>query len=314
MRSDGPTRPEPEETPAVSIRYSIPKILRVRNSLAEVLRIEYAGRRIVGAEFERFVDVVDEGLEVRGLDRKTLVDSLRWMAGIPLDAQLLHDAAHRLAGNVHRLKRRRPVVPWQVQRFPEWVPIQLIAARPDRRNDRDPGATYTAKVLAGLACPRLVPVWWSLKQIRYMAPMFGFSRPLRPDSRRRAPYPFASPAQLVSMRLEGLVDPKLSDREPAFAKFRFAPALDQWNRQKVKQRCRVDPGYGCPLGYPATFPCHHCAVGYERCPAATHRKSYELRPCTVCDAAEAAFDPDQPGAACVDCTARAAYRRPKKGG
>lgn len=297
----------------MTIPYSIPRIVACRNSLAEVLRCEYEDQAITGREFARFVTIVAETLGVDKLDRATLADSLRPLAGIPLDAATILAASHRLAGNLHRLRRRRPVLPWQVQRFPEWVPVHILGVRPALDpGGRHAGALLSMKIMAGLACPLVVLHWWSIRHCRFIAPLFGFSRSPGPKAKRVPLYPFTAPLQLAGMRIEALVDPALSERDPVFGRFRFTDAMDRWNRRKLKQRARLDPEYTCPENFPADFPCHHCVVGSLRCPAGTHLHDYVVHACPGCGRDEADFDPDYHVNLCVDCVTAQMYRQRRR--
>jgi hypothetical protein len=239
-----------------------------------------------------------------------VAESVRYLVGARLTAAAVAELAHRLAGNRQRLRERRPVAPWAAQRWPEWVPVQILAVRRARdARDRDDGASLSFKIMAGTPCPIAVPQWWSLQRCRFLSRTFGFSRPMRRVSGMPPKYPYSVPEQLVNLRVEMLVDPEKSVREPYLDATRIVPSLAEWNREVLRRRFRVDPGYECPEGYPHDLPCHRCHVGYLRCPAATHRLDYERAPCPQCGRADAWWDPESRSGVCVRCTIKAAGRR-----
>lgn len=293
---------------ATEWNYPIAQILGCRNSLAEILIAEFEGRVLDGPLFERLAKVCHEGLPGE-VDFPTVSESLRGLAGVAATRQTLHDTAHRLAGNLPRLRRHRPVPAWVVQPFKEWVPVQLMAVR-RRATKFKPGADLTWKILAGTSAPLLVRQWRSVNHLRYLARWLGFTRQPRPRiGSRPSKYPYAVPEQLVTLRAYALIDPALCKAgEPGFEKVKFPPSVEAWNKEQLKYRFRVDKGYGCRHGQPASLPCHNCPVGYLTCRAGTHANDYESRHCPGCGNEEAPFDPDWPaGALCVNC------ERKKKG-
>ena len=73
------------------------------------------------------------------------------------------------------------------------------------------------------------------------------------------------------------MEPRLcADREAQFDA-NWPKICLKHNRELIKKRTRNDPGYSCPKGYPNTFPCYQCAMGYRQCGAATHAKPWQLQ-------------------------------------
>lgn len=279
-----------------------------------MLRIEYENKIVSGKEFPRFVRIIAEGLEIPDLDETTLVDSVRHLAGIPLTAETIEIACHRLAGNVPRLKSRRPIVAWQLQRHPEWVPVQVMGAKTALNNSgRNVGVLLTMKIMAGAPCPITVLHWWSYPQCRQLARLLGFSRGISRKTGKSGRYPYTSPFQLVGMRLDALVDPELSERDPVFSRFRCPAVALGWNKLKLKQRFRIDPGFTCPENYTTETPCHLCSRGYDTCAGATHRQQYVIRNCPRCKQ-DTHHDLDMHTPYCVTCATEVVYdqvRKPK---
>lgn len=234
-----------------------------------------------------------------------LADSIRAEAGRVLDAETLVALAHRLAGNLARLASCRPVPPWHVQRFPEWVPVQVLGCARARGGKGQMGALFRFKVMAGTPCPRVVLQWWSNRRCLYHARDFGLAVGRARGKTPRLPY--EAPEQFATLRLAALIDPALSRAEPAFAEVKFPAgrSIAGWNRTQLRRRLRL--GFACPEGYPDDFPCHRCHRGYRSCPAGTHRDDYVERPCPLCGLPDAVWDPESPFEGCVDCATYKAY-------
>lgn len=270
-----------------------------------------------GEQFDRVCNIIWESLSVRNLGNEKIpydkvVDSLRHLAGRVLTPELAEETAHRIAGNIPNLRRGRTVVPWHVQRFYEWVPVQIMTVRKARNSRNELGATLFVKILAGTPCPLTVMTWWSNRKCRSLSLEFGFSRISRRRQVLPPKYPYSDPAQLVQMRFLALVDPTRSEKEPVLTEIEFPPALHLWNRGVLQRRFRESGVFNCPLGLPLTFNCHQCPVGYGRentkpCAAACHRYSYEEKPCPVCSNQDALWDKEIPANMCVNCYTMSVY-------
>lgn len=270
-----------------------------------------------GEQFDRVCDIFWESLAPSNLGSDKipydkLADSLRYLAGRILTPELAEEAAHRIAGNLPNLRRGMRVVPWHIQRFYEWVPVQIMGVRKARNGRNEMGAMLSIKILAGTPCPMTILTWWSNRKCRHLSREFGFSCP--PGKRQLLPpkYPYSDPAQLVQMRFSALVDPTKSDREPVLTEIEFPPALSEWNRGVIRRRFREEGVFDCPLSLPVTFGCHHCPMGYgleneSPCAAACHRYDYDERPCPVCGEEKALWDREIPANMCVNCHVRSVY-------
>jgi hypothetical protein len=117
----------------------------------------------------------------------------------------------------------------------------------------------------------------------------------------------------INLRLELLIDPALCDSEPGFEKIRIQPVLLRHNIRIMQLRDRMRPGITCPNGFPQSFPCYRCPIGYsgpKGCPAACHRLTYVAGFCPRCKSSKAAFDTDLSKQFCVDCFDAAMLRLP----
>jgi hypothetical protein len=141
---------------------------------------------------------------------------------------------------------------------------------------------------------------------------FCFSRRLYAADPRPLKYPYGFPEQFVGLRLALLVEPDLSTTDPVFSEAKWPASADDWNKEHLKRRFRVDRDYTCPEGKPQSFPCHFCSTGFLKCPAATHMHDWYQGRCNACDKNDAYFDPDISRELCVDCFIKEVYRASKK--
>lgn len=279
--------------------FSLDRVFRVRDDLRRVLRHEHEGHCRRGEGYSALVaHAYDVLTEACGCEYGVVFDSLRHLAGVSLTRRLLDDASWRLAGNMGLLRKGQAVPPWRGQKAEEWVPVQFLSADVERSKGRRPFWRFRLQVLAGTPCPLTLECRWSFPTCAYLAPQFGFTKPNRDGYN---PHPFLAPEEFVTLRAEALVEPRLSVDAPGFEKVRLTPAAKDWNREQQRFRARSEPGYGCPFGVPPGDPCHRCAVGWKECRAATHRNTYEFRPCPRCGADEAPFDPGSDAESCVSC-------------
>lgn len=289
----------------VHYNYPVEKVFALRQTLVEAVGLEFLGKTPTGESFTRLIELMQELLPGE-IDFKTLEDSLRHLAGTRIDARLLDAVCWRMAGNTKRLKQRRAVPPWHVQKLPEWVPAQIVSCKRERTARGKMGARFGLRILAGTPAGMTAEKFWTLKFCRYMSQEFGFTRP---RGNRQVSFPYAAPEEFVGMRLYVRIMPELCGREPGFDGLGFPPSLSKWNKTTLKCRLRVQDGFRCQMDVtPAELPCHNCPVGFVKCRAATHRHDWVEKPCPECGREAAFFDPEQKSEVCVDCTIRAAYK------
>lgn len=299
---------EPSPAPKPAWRHNIPEVFKLRREIRTALSLVCSEPTPkIGEEFEILVEAIGEHLP-KSIDYDTLFESVAHMAGEPLVPRLLDSVAWRLAGNLDRLRRRRPVVPWHHQNFAEWVPVQVMAARPRAAGKFKPGYTFSFKALAGTPAGLTMTRFWSRKYCFFVSKHMGFSRKRRSQRDERMPErKFYDPRQLISLRMLALVTPELSNREPGFEKIHLPEPAMKWNREQMDRRDRLKPGYTCPQGFPPSILCHRCHFGYAYCPAGTHRLTYTFEECPFCGNTEAPFDADLSEEMCVLCYERKAW-------
>lgn len=298
-----------EDRPIVRWNYDVTQVLELRNLLTELLVHQFAGKLIDGKRFDEFVDVVVDKLP-GDLDYETVRRSCVQVAGTSQTKESLRQFSHLMAGNLPRLKRRRHVSAWAVQKLIEWVPVQIVAVKRHRYDRAGLGGNFRFFVLAGTSAGLSVRRWWSFRYCSYISTDLGFSKPSF-GSKRVCKYPFTALEQFVTLRLNCLMSPEESQEDsPGFRSIEVRPSMLAWNKQQIKHRARIDEGYGCPQGRPQSLECHNCPAGYLSCRAGTHAKDYVQGHCQVCGNEDAMFDPDWAGNACVDC--QRAEHGPKK--
>lgn len=225
-----------------------------------------------------------------GITRDAVYESTRYLAGKPLTLKAGFELCWRLAGNTDKLQDG-PVPPWATQTEPEWVPLQIIKAVPFRNQRGAPGYNYDFRVLAGTPCPMRIQAFWGRDLARMAAIRMGFSK------WHSGQYPYNGGPELVGLWLAGQIDPLRSVHVPTFYEIAVPTTFVGRNRIEVlKTRCRVTP---CPRGF--THACRVCAVGYQNCPAATHRQDYVQRFCPLCGNEQVWFDPELTSERCINC-------------
>jgi len=262
-----------------------------------------------GEDFEIFVEEVLRWLP-KSVSKDCLFESLRHLAGEKLTRELLDETCWRIAGNLDRLKGRMAVFPWSHQPEEEWVPVQILSARRRRGGRGKPGWQFTFHILAGLSCTLKIQKFWSTRFCNFLARDMGFNTRYPSDRSSRVPeYMYLHPTEFINMRLLVLIDPKQSKTEPVFAQTGITPQLLEWNREQMRYRDRIRPGYVCPRNYPVNVKCYRCPAGYKSCRAGTHKEDYLIDHCEYCGFDDAAYDPDVSTEMCLNCYNHRALKR-----
>ncbi len=243
-------------------RYNLARVFKTRNRLAHDDLTEFCGYVAIGGHFEDLVDKICRALpRVR---RRAVWDSVRDVAGTLLTEQGLLMMSWRLSGNIELLRAGTPVPVWHMQQAKEWMPVHIQAYEEDIDSRKAPGGNFRMRVLAGTACPTRITKFWTRRFCKYIAvKMMGYTR-------RSAKSPLSHITELVSLRLWVQIDPELCRLgEPGFDDVGMTSGLENWNRGVIRKRYRRD--WRCP--YEFDHRCHRCPVGYDQCPAATHKET-----------------------------------------
>lgn len=273
---------------------------RNRDHLFHTVFSPRVNQTLTGDVIRALVEETIEALPGK-LDETVLFESLRYLAGRPLETPEAMTVSWRLAGNLKRLRGGTPVVPWASQVANEWVPMQILKISLGKTGTVTQRIGYLVdlRILAGSACPLRVTAFWSRELAGMLSRRIGFSGAY-------GKYRYTGPADLTNLRLIGLLEPeRCKQHRPGFHEMKVPPSFVDYNRKNVlRMRCRVDP---CPRDY--THPCSRCSVGYTECAAATHRLTYISKTCQICTNAEAMFDDDVSREMCIECAQKAVLRK-----
>lgn len=289
--------------------YSIDQILERRDDLFDELVGDLVGKQLDNHRFDRMVKIVNHHLPA-DVHHTSVYMSLQHFYGVTLTEEAAFETAWLFMGNVARFKAARLVVAWKFQPFPEWCPVQIVGARP-QRNPKSLGFEFQLRFVAGLPCPKVVRKYWSNAYVHMLAPEFGFvsGRAAELGSEAHG-LVFEDGEQFVGLRFYAKVEPELSQTEPGFKHICFPPGVHRWNVEQHKYRLRQGEKYACPHGMPEVLPCHRCPYGFLDCRAATHRATYQTKPCKCCKKDQAPWDPERPTArVCVNCERNDAFKR-----
>jgi hypothetical protein len=268
-------------------RFNLDRIAAFRDEILTQFLTPFIGSTPEGATVDAMASAVAAAMSVT--TTAAALDTIRAMPRRVLTETHLYNLAWRLAGNAASFRAGRPARAWTTQVADEWVPLEILRAV-DKRDDRDRlVVTYTLRVWAGTACPRLISVVWTRPQVLMVARRIGFTK-------RTGRFPYLEASQLVGLHLLGKCEVGLSERKPVFQEVDIAPSTLKRNQDLLKMRILRQPP--CPARL--AILCHRCAHGADVCPAATHPVSYESRHCPRCES-QAFWDPADDTSLCVTC-------------
>lgn len=259
--------------------YNIPHIISLRRRLLDQAFFEFLGMRLSGQGLQSLAVAVARILGVR---YQFVFDSLAYLAGQQITADLAKDIAWRLAGNLHLLKAGEPVRPWSGQTFVEWVPVHVSAMRSTRNYKNQPAGEFQLRVAAGSPCPMLIVKTLSAGFCSMVARHIGFTN-------GRGALPYYDMAELVNLRFRVRLTPQTcANGRPDYDKIKCSGSLLKWNQDVIGMRRRLHRGQHWPCPHNYDHQCFQCPVGYAQCPAGCHPHTYELRN------PNAAVSPDAP--------------------
>lgn len=275
--------------------YNIHNVYRCRDAICDDPNIiALLGEELTGEYYNVLAACIRDHVS-KNIPLRVFADSLLELLGQELTAGALRKAAWRIAGNVKRLHKGEPAPVWRQQPQPEWMPVQCLSGNLyyPFKGGRASGL-FRLRILAGRACPMIIQKRWSLRFLHKMARDLGFSR-------KQPQYRYHDFRELVNLRWYVLIDPQLNATTPAFDVVKCPGSLQTFNKQIIHMRARLPRGFVCPRGF--KHPCYRCPVGYDQCPAGTHRSTYVPGNCAKCQERRW-FDPDVETELCVECHAK----------
>lgn len=252
--------------------YKISDVFRIKRAIeSDVTSLSLLGATMEPEDFAQLARRLHELLPPR-IKRQVILDSLVHFAGERVTKPLLAEIGWRLAGNVPRLRRGLAVTPWRRQARDEWVPMQIVEQVPRKNRKGDLGAIISFRVLAGTSCMMLIEKFWSHRLCKFLSEKLGFSQPW-------GKYPFKKIAELVGLRLYGLIDAEHSLGAPVFDQVNVPTSVEKHNRKLMRFRQRE--GFTCPKKF--QHPCHMCPIGYDQCRCGVHPRTFVKAKCGVCE-------------------------------
>lgn len=279
---------EKEKKPPRKQRYNVNQIQQRIGPLRDDLLLEFGSECLESERFQYFVDFLTDKLPGDRIRRSVVEASVGEVLGEELTRPMVVAICWRLLGNLVVL-RSRPVPSWSRQPYDEWVPAQIVSARYAKRRGRV-GYVYAFRILAGLSASLTIDRFWTSKFAGFAARrVLGFTPSW-------GNYALRDARELVSTRLNLLIEQALCGSRPGFEQIDGTPSFISWNRKICASR--RPESRECPFNY--THYCHVCPVGLDLCQAAVHPKTYVLQLCGGCDD-QAYFDEDLSKDFCVDC-------------
>ena len=281
--------------------FNINEIERRRGRIVTQVLNNYVGQPI--SDLDVFTRELQRTLP-NGISFDTLFESVRNLAGVSLTRQSAVRLAWRLSGNLKLLKAGTAVPPWTTQFCDEWVPLQILRIERTRNSYNKVGYNASCRVLAGTPATMKIQHFWNVKATSAIACKIGFSQPW-------GKYPFKGGYSMVGLRILGLIEARRSRSQPSFFQVSCPASMLKWNRDNVlKLRCRAD-GLRCPNNY--RHECTKCAIGYDRCPAGTHFRTYRIGTCSRCATENSLFDPEDIMPDCVECMRKERMKKREAG-
>jgi hypothetical protein len=283
--------------------YSPSNILECRRDLVTSLRAGFVGTVVANDAFHVLLEDVKKHLPAT-VAGTALYESLRVVAGELMTAAALDKLCWRLAGNIPRLSRGEPALPWTLQKYREWVPAQIVRCRWYLTKRKKPGYMFTFRILGGSAAGLYTSTFWGTGFCYFVSKTLGFTarRPSRTTA-KPVPYLFRNPREFVNLRLGILLEPEHSKpKAPGFKRIRVPVSMALWNRQQVMAyRDRLDAAHACPFRIPLSVACYRCTKGFESCRAGCHKQDFVKGYCLRCNNHDAYFDNELTSEVCAAC-------------
>lgn len=268
-------------------RYDLSKALELRDQLT--CSFKSLANRVVDSS------VLDELVEnsLLHLPKRTprfaVRDYLRTFMGRTISAADLRQAAWQLAGNASTIADGcsiASVTPTTISGI-GWVPVEILRMWPIKRGKI---VLYELRVvaLAGAASGMELDTYWPQKFVPVVALNIGFT----PKFNKR---PLHDPAELVGLWFYTKFKPNKMGDGVTIEGIKCSTVCQSHNREIIDLRKRITD---CPSRF--THPCYRCAVGRDRCIAATHQLSLRLDTCSFCNQ-RTAIDPECSTTVCIKC-------------
>lgn len=267
------------------------RIWKLRDKIFKGLS-EFVGKTIDHLTLKRIVEICCAHLLA---DREVMQLCVLELFNRTLSVDDARRLAWRLAANKPQIRRGISVSDATATSHLGPCIVRIVSVRPGYRKFRDGtskyGATSTLEVQTGPGAGRTMAKFWS----------FGMcSRLARKGGLWPRKVPLADVRTLYGGYFLVRLNPALGrDGQLAFDTIADMPSLKSRNLKLRAQRERK--GFKCPLNQTVDkLPCYRCPVGEDKCPAAVHERTYQLRMCVQCNAQS--FHEGPTSVRCIPCT------------
>lgn len=292
----------PPTLPKDRYRHSVTKTIKMSQQLLEAY-LEVMDYQATPDVLERLADLTGDVLG-SSYHLETLRESVSLLAGDMLTEDLLRKLARRIAGNMHRLKLRVAAVPWRMQPFDEWCPVQVTSVRPGRNRRSKRCWFMTLRVLAGCPASEEISHRYTWDAADVLSPRWGFSDAY-------GDLPLHDGTEFVGLRNFVFIPRGYTAED--YTRLEFADLREDYgsvlafNRRLLRARNRNSSQFTCPFNLSTSLLCHQCSAGWDVCEAAVRPKTLVEKRCRNCKKL-GPCDPDARGGWCVNCVRREALK------
>jgi len=278
------------ETGAKVPRTPISAVLSLRNRLNGRFKL-FEDKTADRLHMQHLLDTICSASSA--VQRCAVQETIRTLADAVLTSDLLQMLSAKIAGNVTELAAGKTVPIRAALAKSVIIPtILYISTATAVRNRFDEIVTQLrVDSITGDTAGQVFN--WDITRgvARVLASRIGFSGITHN-------YPFVAPEQLSGLYVYVNLTGSDYSNDPAIKDVLEMDNIIQYNRKHVlKLRCRS--GEQCPNKF--THPCHKCAMGRDRCPAATHLQTYVFATCNCCRVERSIVDPATNNGLCLDC-------------
>lgn len=266
------------------------RIWKLRDKIFKGLS-EYIDKTVDHLVFKRIVEICCAHLLA---DREIMQSCVLEHFNRTLQADAAWRLAWRLAANKSSIRRGISVSDGTAAGYLGPCIVRIVSVRPGYRKFRDGtskfGATSVLEIQTGPGAGRTMSKFWSSAMCSRLARNGG----LWPRK-----VPLADARTLYGGFFLVRLNPTLGrDGQLAFDALTDMSSLKARNL-KLRNR-RERKGFKCPVNQPPDrLPCYRCPLGEDKCPAATHAKTYQYRMCVTCN--KQAFHEGPLSVRCLSC-------------
>jgi hypothetical protein len=247
----------------------------------------FYGMIIDEPQMQRLVGTMCSVLKLKTDEQEiALRRSLLEFVGQEMTGRVGDQIATKLAGGLSLIRDGEPVT--GILKEEGWYPVMVTDMRFARVLNGKTRLNMTVMVTAGSMSGREI-----LTMVSYKLVMWMMANELAWSMRDMRPLH----SELVGMWFLGYIK-QGKDGKLAIGEIKCLDQHKRYNKKLRKQRAGP-----CIRHYNQR--CHTCPIGYSECMLGTHRYTWIVKKCQMCQRPHAAFDPEQKNAkACISCQTR----------